>query len=132
MPVCLRTFVLAVLLSGCAEAEPKSDAGEDASCPDLLEPLAMPGDPIEGDNYANLARPFFDSYCVRCHDSAKTGAARNRAPMGFDSDQESSVRSHLPEIRGAVGVTNYMPFNAPFPSCAERSRLVRWIDADAP
>lgn len=132
MPACLRTFVIAVLLSGCAEAEQPTDAGEDASCPELREPLAMAGDPIDGDDYANLAQPFFDQYCVRCHASTRTGSARNRAPLGFDWDQEASIRSHLPEIRGAVGVTNFMPFSAPFPSCEERSRLVRWIDADAP
>jgi uncharacterized membrane protein len=132
MSVRSRFFVVAVFLFGCADADPGSDAGQDAACPELRGPLAMPGDAIDGDDYATLAQPFFETYCVRCHESVKTGAARNRAPLGLDWDQEASVRSHLPEIRDAVGVTNFMPFSAPFPSCEERARLVRWIDADAP
>ena len=35
-------------------------------------------------------------------------------------------------IRYAVGVINFMPINPPDPTCEERARIVRWIDADAP
>lgn len=123
---------LAMLAVACEGSGPRADAGEDAGCPELREPLAAPGDPIDGDDYASYAQRYFEDYCVRCHASTRTGAERNRAPVGFDWDQEASVRSHLPEIRAAVGETNFMPFSAPFPTCEERARLVRWIDADAP
>ena len=124
-------IAIAALLLACGDDTPSEDAG--TGCPELEEPLAQPGDAIDGDNYATLAQPFFDAYCVRCHASTRvTGTERNNAPPGDDWDLESSVRAHLMEIRYAVGVNNYMPLNAPFPTCDERARLVRWIDADAP
>ncbi len=42
------------------------------------------------------------------------------------------MRQHLDVIRSAVGVGNFMPPTAPTPTCAERQRIVRWIDAAAP
>lgn len=126
----LRCWLVLGLL-GCGTDDTTTDAG--VSCEALTDLLAQPGDPIDGDTFSTMARPFFDDYCVSCHDSARTTRSdRGGAPIGFDWDQEDSVRAHLPEIRHAVGVTNFMPFRAPFPTCDERARLVRWIDADAP
>jgi uncharacterized membrane protein len=95
-------------------------------------PVAKPGDPIGGDTWANYARGFFSAYCNRCHSSQLTGLGRNGAPHGFDWDSEAVVRAQLDFIRGDVGESNYMPPDDPKPSCAERRRLVRWIDAGAP
>lgn len=127
-------LMLGLALAACGEDNvPNDDAGMPADCAALRDPLAQPGDPIDGDTFESLAQPFFATYCLRCHSSALvTFEARNGAPIGFDWDDESIVREQLPAIRSAVGVTNFMPFNAPFPSCAERERLVRWIDAAAP
>jgi uncharacterized membrane protein len=88
---------------------------------------------MAGDTWASFAQGFFASYCTRCHSSTLTGAlARNGAPTGYDWDQQSAVNAHLAEIRGAVGVGNFMPPSAPLPSCAERQRVVAWIDSGAP
>lgn len=99
-------------------------------CPPHPTPLAQPGDPIGGDTWATFAQGFFASYCTTCH--ATTAVNRNGAPVGYDWDDEASVRAHLAMIRDAVGVGNYMPPVAPAPSCDERARLVRWIDGGAP
>lgn len=130
--------VLVMLASACAAIavacgdDAAMDDDASAACPALTEPLANPGDVID-ETYAGFARGFFDDYCVRCHSSSNTtNSSRQGAPEGFNWDQEASVREHLDEIRHAVGVTNFMPFSAPFPSCDDRARLVRWIDADAP
>ena len=94
------------------------------------DPVAKPGDNIGGDTYTTYARGFFTMWCTRCHSTTATD--RMGAPIGYDWDDETAVRAHLAEIRTAVGVQNFMPFTPPNPSCDERKRLVRWIDAAAP
>lgn len=127
-------LVATVLLCGCGGIDKSSepDADTQNGCPSLTESQAMPGDPIDGDTYATFAAGFFSQHCTRCHASTLTGPARDGAPVGFDWDLESSVRAHLPQIRIAVGVLNFMPAAPPDPTCDERQRIVRWIDADAP
>ena len=101
-------------------------------CPPLTAPLTTPDGGAGGDTWASFAQGFFASYCTRCHSSTLTGVARNGAPPGYDWDDETAVRAHLDVIRSAVGVGNFMPPSAPTPTCAERQRIVRWIDAAAP
>jgi hypothetical protein len=105
-------------------------------CPVLLNPVARPGDNIGGDTYQTFARPFFAQWCTRCHSvTLTTAAARRGAPEGFNWDVESSVRENLERMRLQVGVYNTMPLrepDVPQPSCDERRRLIRWIDAGAP
>jgi uncharacterized membrane protein len=134
-----RWLFLAAALTApsCGDDGAAPDAGPpDArivnGCPALEEPQASPGDPIDGDTWDSFARDFFATWCTRCHASTLAGGDRNGAPTGFDWDVETSVRDHLAMIRNAVGVGNFMPFNPPDPTCDERQRLVRWIDADAP
>lgn len=128
-------LVAALLVAACGDDDGNPvDAGDQLinGCPSLTSPQANPGDPIDGDTFATFAGPLLDTYCTRCHSTARTGADRNGAPIGYNWDDEASVRMHLPEMRNAVGVVNFMPPNDPRPTCAERQRLVRWIDASAP
>jgi hypothetical protein len=127
-------ILLAVLAASCGDdaAGDSPDARIVNGCPALEEPQAAPGDPIDGDTWDTFAMEFFATWCTRCHGSTLTGPDRNGAPVGYDWDVEATVRSFLPEIRNAVGVQNFMPFNPPDPSCDERQQIVRWIDADAP
>ncbi|MGZ3429218.1 MAG: hypothetical protein ACXVCV_21350, partial [Polyangia bacterium] len=127
--------------SGCGDG---GDGGADlaATNPDMTflahgcvphsDPVTTPDGGADGDTWASYAQGFFATYCTRCHATTVTGAARNGAPAGYDWDDEATVRAHLADIRMAVGVFNVMPFAPPDPSCAERRRIVRWIDADAP
>ncbi|MEZ4339646.1 MAG: hypothetical protein R3B82_23730 [Sandaracinaceae bacterium] len=128
----IRWWLLALSLTACGTPDPTLDADIRHGCLALHDPVAMSGEPIEGDTYTTFASPFLETYCTRCHSTSLTGDARNGAPDGFDWDDEASVREHLGEIRRAVGVQNYMPPEDPTPSCEERHRIVRWIDADAP
>ncbi len=122
-------------LSACGDdgvvVEP--DARTIKGCPVLEEPQAAPGDPIDGDTWDSFAMGFFAEHCTRCHSTTLVGsAARQGAPDDYNWDVEATVRLHLPEIRNVVGVTMFMPFLPPDPTCEERQRLVRWIDAAAP
>ncbi|MBI5513087.1 MAG: hypothetical protein HY909_04920 [Deltaproteobacteria bacterium] len=120
-----------------APGDTASDGTQDVmlafGCPILREPVDRPGSPAGSDTYDAFARGFFDAWCVRCHHSSRvTPEARMGAPDGFNWDQRPSVMTHLARIRSAVGVENYMPLTDPRPTCAERRRLVRWIDLGAP
>jgi hypothetical protein len=99
-------------------------------CPSWVDPIASPGDPIDGDTWQTYAQGWFASWCTRCHST--TAVDRQGAPSGYDWDVEYAVRAHLSMIRNAVGVMNFMPLTAPLPSCDDRRRLARWIDAGAP
>jgi hypothetical protein len=104
------------------------DALPAPGCAPVTFPLAMTGDPIDGDTFDTFAGGFFASYCTGCH--ASTLAAP--AIVGYYWDEPASVRAHLTEIRTSVGYVFDMPMSAPLPTCRERRRLVRWIDAGAP
>ena len=99
----------------------------------LDAPVARMGDDPMGDTYAGFARDFFERLCARCHSAARrTPEERMGAPSAFNWDDEEIVRRELTRIRRAVGVDNYMPLNPPLATCAERRRLVRWVDLGAP
>ncbi len=136
----LHLGLLIVALAACGDdgsGTPIDAASGDSGtiingCLSLSAPQANPGDPIDGDTFATAIAPIFQSRCTRCHSTTLSGAARNGAPLGFNWDDEASVRQHLAEIRNAIGVLNFMPPSDPRPTCDERRRVVRWIDADAP
>jgi hypothetical protein len=114
-----------------------SDASSDVllrnGCPVLEEPVDRMGAAPAGDTYADFARGFFTRLCVRCHSTTlTTPEARMGAPNDFNWDNEAGVRRELMRIRRAVGIDNYMPIGTPEATCAERRRLVRWIDIGAP
>jgi hypothetical protein len=108
------------------------DGGERNGCNVLTAPLASPGDPIDGDTYETFASGFFTDYCTRCHGTTVVEPEREGAPLDRNWDDEASVRMYLPLIRSWVGELNAMPLGDPMPTCDERARLVRWIDAAAP
>lgn len=126
------------------DASDVTDAAGDASgdvedvrlvngCPSLESPIARMGDDPMGDTYAGFARGFFERLCARCHSTARrTPEERMGAPSAFNWDDEEVVRRELSRIRRAVGVDNYMPLTPPLATCAERRRLVRWVDLGAP
>ena len=127
------TLVLLAIASGCPDDPPPMTADAGGDCPPFEMPLAMPGDPIDGDDWDSFAQPLFESYCTRCHHSSLApGEMRQFATPGIDFDDRSSVRANAPLVRNAVGVFPFMPPDDPLPSCDERRRLVRWIDADLP
>ena len=120
----------------CSGDAPAADAGPDAQivlgCPSLVDPVAQPGEPID-DDFDDFAAPFFAAWCTRCHSTTLTvPEEREFAPPGLDWDDEAIVRDNLALIRRAVGVLNFMPFNAPFPTCDDRLRFITWIDSGAP
>lgn len=126
----MRWALLVLFLAACgADDGAPADARIINGCPSLVDPQWQPGDPIDADTWDSYAQGFFAMWCTRCHSVQNIGSARNGAPVGYNWDDPSSVSAHIAEIRQQVGVTNFMPFNPPDPSCDERQRIVRWIDS---
>ena len=133
----LGLCLLAFLSASCGDDDtPPMDASADVilfGCPTHPDPLARPGDDLGGDTWSSFAAGFFETYCTRCHSSELVGdVARAGAPEGLDWDVEATVRENLELVRFVVGEDNSMPPRGDRPSCDDRVRLVRWIDAGAP
>lgn len=143
-------FLSAAVLGASCDSGGKSDAGvcenpttpADNGCTILVCPVVPVGGDTAGDTYASFAQPFFTTYCTRCHSTTRTNPSfscadtdpdcRHGAPLGHDWDDPASIRTYLDHIRYMVGNGNAMPPSGLQPSCDERFRLVRWIDAGAP
>ena len=89
--------------------------------------------------YANFARSFFASYCVRCHATTVTGAARNGAPEDHNFDSYAGVQQFDQEIDQVAAMNptgsqrnNAMPISEPFPTDRERQMLACWIALGIP
>jgi len=83
--------------------------------------------------YADFAAGFMSQYCLACHSTTKTGAARQNAPVTVDFDSQSLVRMFTSNIdkRAAYGPDSendtMPPAGSPQPSRAEREQLGRYI-----
>ena len=86
--------------------------------------------------YENFGRPFFEAYCLRCHNSAlTTDLARTDAPTDINFDTLESARPFMRRIRLRAGVQGDMPpqlLIVPHPSDEQRQQLIRWIDCGMP
>ena len=54
--------------------------------------------PTDGPTYAAFGQPFMESYCTGCHDSAKTGAMREDAPLTIDFETLALLRMWTSQI----------------------------------
>jgi hypothetical protein len=88
--------------------------------------------------YGNFAAPFFETYCLRCHSvTLVTEQERSCAPDDHNFDTEDLVRRQLTHVAesaaaGPLVLNLRMPFDAPFPTDAEREMLGAWIACGAP
>jgi len=122
---------------GTCESPPRDDAGVR-----LRTSSAGPSGAAcaEGStlDYDCFARGFFESYCVRCHASTLTGAARNGAPPDVNLDSRAAItpaiaaRVDRVAAAGPTRINTFMPLSGPAPSDEERDRLGEWIACGAP
>jgi uncharacterized membrane protein len=87
--------------------------------------------------YQSFGKSFLDARCVVCHDSRKTGAARNGSPAGFNFDTLAGFQQHRDHIDAMAGMnpsgtprnTFMPPTGSPggTPTDEERQQLSCWI-----
>lgn len=88
--------------------------------------------------YESFGRPFMEEFCTECHDSAKSGAARQGATAFHDFDTLIGVRMVMDHIDQAAGsgpnATNDQmpPPGNPQPTLMQRQQLAEWIACGAP
>ena len=97
------------------------DGGTGSVCPTTAPPT-----------YDTFAKPFFDTYCVSCHSSARTGAQRGGAPVGRDYDTLAGVRTDLDAIdaesaAGPDATNTSIPPGIPQPSADDRKKLGEFL-----
>ena len=87
--------------------------------------------------WTNFGQKFMADYCTRCHDSSRTGAARNGAPSFHDFDTRSGVFvviDHIDETTasGPAATNTSMPPDGIKPTLEEREKLAEWLACGAP
>jgi uncharacterized membrane protein len=101
------------------------------------QPTGAECPPASSLTYDDFGREFMTEYCVRCHASTLSGAARNGAPSDHDFDTVEGVRlfaDHIDEVAaaGPDATNTEMPPSGPAPSQAEREQLGEWLACGAP
>jgi hypothetical protein len=123
-------------LTGCAsDAADPADGGEvvvpntdlstGSSCPDNSTL-----------SYESFGRPFFASYCLRCHSAAVSGDERI-APEGRNFDELAMIRESAAWIdqfaaAGPKGEHQSMPPDGDKPTLEQRTQLGEWLACGAP
>ena len=104
--------------------------GDTAEVGVFTQSVCPPADPP---TYDSFGRTFMESYCTKCHDSAKTGVLREDAPPTIDFDSLVLLRMWTSQIdkQAAIGPAasnrRMPPSGNPAPSDAERRRLGEYI-----
>jgi uncharacterized membrane protein len=87
--------------------------------------------------YDNFGQTFFETYCLKCHDSAKPPGMRGGAPTAINFNTLAEIRMFTSQIdeQAAIGpkATNrFMPGGSgPLPTDDERQRLGEFIACEA-
>ncbi len=116
--VFLAFLLAASLLPACSDGGGGSTG---AVCP-----------PSNPPTYESFGKNFFDTYCVSCHDSGKSGAARGGAPASLNYNTLAGVMKDLSIIdaeaaAGPDGTNTAMPPGTPAPTVAERTTLGEFL-----
>lgn len=110
------SVVALLLLGGCGSSATVS------SCPTGGTQLT----------YQNFGKGFMEQYCTRCHSTALTGSARQKAPTDVNVDTVEGVRASAGEIEHETVSRGSMPPNGTMPTSTERQQLSEWLACGAP
>ena len=141
---CARMALLGALAAGGAAGCRGEAAGTDATLPPsdaaaTTDAMAAT-DAAPPDTWTNWAELFFTTYCNGCH--APGGSGYRLGELDFR--MYALVMANAAEIRcgtapapGPADCSGFppaeqFPIAAPYPTSAERARLVAWIDAGLP
>lgn len=135
-----RAFVAAVvvwmfLLWSCDEGSPDTDAGVTILDAGTGDDAGAGGDDAGtgGDTWSSFAMGFFATYCTECH----AGGRRNFTTITEVGRDATTIRCGVSTVVeagcGSFPPPSQFPIGGgPFPSAAERTRLVDWLNTGLP
>ena len=118
----MRIATTLIALAACSDGGSDEGTFTESICPTTDPPT-----------YASFGMTFMEAYCTKCHDSAKTGAMREDAPLTTDFDTLALLRMWTSQIDkqaafGPAAMNRIMPPSGnPKPSDADRTRLGEFI-----
>jgi hypothetical protein len=136
----LLAAVAAAGAAGCRNEPAGTDAAPPASDAAAATDAGGATDAAPADTWTNWAELFFTTYCNGCH--APGGSGYRLGELDFR--MYALVMANAAEIRcgtapapGPADCSGFppaeqFPIAAPYPTAAERARLVAWIDAGLP
>ena len=142
VPFCAAILALTFSAWGCDDDEDDpdhDDHGADGSTPHSYDASKQIGPPTGAtcpDNsdltYDNFGKDFMMKYCLRCHSSMVSGAARNGAPSDHNFDALNDIDLLWPHIdqyagSGPSSTNTKMPPSNPKPSDDDRKKLSEWL-----
>jgi hypothetical protein len=132
------------LLLGCSPSTPPVDAGDDSSSAMDSPVQSDVATEAAGDTWVSYAQGFFQTYCDTCHMAGSSLEPSMPSSLYFTS--QSNVVNARFTIRCGVCATQDPTWSCPaspvakqfpigsgpFPSDADRNRIVAWLTAGAP
>jgi uncharacterized membrane protein len=114
----LLVLAASLSLAACSSEE---DNGTGSTCPT--------GSTL---TYDTFGQQFMMTYCTGCHNSAKTGDDRHKAPVDINLDTIDGIHAHLDGIDseaagGPERVNVSMPPGKKKPSEEDRKKLGEWL-----
>jgi len=128
------SLLVVVLALGCGDDDSSTDLGPAVDGGPVPTDAAPAIDGPETDTWGSYAMGFLATYCVGCHDG---GPRDYRTIDDVRRDQDGIACGVSPTALDRCGASEPSPGqfpvgSGPFPSDAERERLVAWIDAGLP
>jgi mono/diheme cytochrome c family protein len=114
-----RSVGLAAILLATVSCGTKIDAVQDRD----VGPLDLPA---AGVTWCNDIQPLMARFCASCHDSAKSGAARQGAPAGADFDTYATTAPSATAAKGFMQ-KGAMPPSGRIPD-VDLGLFLEWID----
>jgi hypothetical protein len=134
---------LALALLVAAMLACSSSPSGSGTMPDASSDTSIPkSDVVDHDTWANFAQGFFKTYCVECHNATKpAGGAQNFNEYADVKALASTIRcgvAPMGEFQSSCSKTAFPPpgqfpiGTGPYPSDADRLRIIAWINAGLP
>lgn len=133
-----KQLAIAVLLGSALACGDSHDHDDDADHEESAEVGEATGSTCPTDStltYDNFGKEFFASYCLSCHSSKVSGAARLGAPTDHNFDTLQGIQANIDHIdetaaAGPSATNTAMPPSGG-PTAEERKKLGEWLACGA-
>src|SRR5688572_12974576 len=90
-------------------------------------PAAAPRAPVPPDGHHDVARPFLQRHCLRCHGATKALAGFRADLLGVDFSA-ARVADHWKEVLDRLNAGQMPPDGNPRPDVKQSAAFVAWVN----